>query len=167
MQASPPWMLTGWLYCPWVLLDSNFYTDSIGDKPVKMLDSNKAQWAQDEDQEKLGPSDGSAHNLKYPFIEEFSELLRKVSTDVMKHQLMTRRQQLLAESIWEAENYGGSESKCIKHLKEIYGPKWYEVTSVAKHMDGPRGYYEYVLILDHQRQWNIPQEKAKLQPTHV
>jgi hypothetical protein len=152
-------VLTGWLYCPWILLDSNFYTDSIGDKPVKMLETNKAHGTQNEDQEKLCPGDGPAHDLKYPFIEEFSELLRKVSTDVLKSQLMTHRQRLLAESLWAAENYGGSEAKCIKHLKEIYGAKWYEVTSVLKHMDGPRGYYEYVLILDHQQQWNKAQKE--------
>jgi len=127
-----------------------------------MLKANEAQGSEDQDQEKLGPGDGTPHEIKYPFIEEFSELLQKVSTDVIKNQLMTHQQRLLAEAMWEAANYGGSEAKCAKHLKEIYGPKWYEITSTAKHMESIREYYEYVLILDHQRQWNAAREKAKL-----
>jgi hypothetical protein len=119
-----------------------------------MLQTDKSQRPQDEDQEKFCPGDGPAHDVQYPFIEEFSELLQKVSTDVMKNRLMTHQQRLLAESMWEAANYGGSEAKCAKHLKEIYGPKWYEITSTAKHMESVREYYEYVLILDHQNQWN-------------
>ena len=127
-----------------------------------MLKPDKANGSEDQDQEQLSPSDGALHEMKYPFIEEFSELLQKVSTDAMKNQLMTYQQRLLAESIWAAENYGGSESKCAKHLKEIYGPKWYEITNVSKHMDDIKEYYKYVLILDHQRQWNEAREKAKL-----
>ena len=127
-----------------------------------MLKPDKANGSEDQDQEQLSPSDGASHEMKYPFIEEFSELLQKVSTDAMKNQLMTYQQRLLAESIWAAENYGGSESNCAKHLKEIYGPRWYEITSVAKHMDDIKEYYKYVLILDHQRQWNEAREKAKL-----
>ena len=129
-----------------------------------MLKANEAQGSQNQDQEQLSPSHLScgSHEMKYPFIEEFSELLQKVSTDAMKNQLMTYQQRLLAESIWAAENYGGSESKCAKHLKEIYGPKWYEITNVSKHMDDIKEYYKYVLILDHQRQWNEAREKAKL-----
>lgn len=75
---------------------------------------------------------------------------------------MTRQQRLMAEAIWAAKNYGGSEANCAKHLKEIYGPRWYKVTSIQEHMEPVRTYYEYVLILEHQNQWNKRQELAKL-----
>jgi hypothetical protein len=145
-----------------VLLDFDFYTDSIGDKPVKMLETNEPQRSQDEDQEKFCPGDGPAHDVQYPFIEEFSELLQKVSTDVLKFKLMTYQQRQLAEAMWAAANYGGSEAKCAKHLKDIYGSKWYEMTSIADHMEDIRPYCEYVLILDHQKQWKDSEKLAKL-----
>ena len=131
-----------------------------------MLKAHESQRTQDEDQEQLGPSDSATHEMEYPFIAEFSELLRKVSTDVLKSRLLTYQQRLLAESIWAAENYGGSEAKCAKHLKEIYGPKWYEMTSISSHMDDVRDYYELVLILDHQEQWKAQKKLAKLSETN-
>lgn len=144
-----------------LLLDFDFYTDSIGDKPVQMLSTHPPQGTQDDDQEQLSPRHGS-HCTQYPFIEEFSELLQKVSIDVLKFQLMTYQQRLLAESFWAAENFGGSEAKCAKHLKEIYGPKWYEITSISDHMESIRPYCEYVLILEHQKQWKESKKLARL-----
>lgn len=131
-----------------------------------MLQTDEPQRSQDEDQQQFCPGDGATHEMQYPFIAEFSELLRKVSTDVLKSRLLTYQQRLLAESIWAAENYGGSEAKCAKHLKEIYGPKWYELTSVSSHMDDVREYYELVLILDHQEQWKDYKKLAKLSKTN-
>ena len=82
--------------------------------------------------------------------------------NTLKYTLMTYQQRLMANAMWEAQNYGGSEAKCKAHLKELYGPKWYQVTSISDHMENPRPYYEYVLILEHQKQWDNAGEKAKL-----
>lgn len=127
-----------------------------------MLDSDNGTRPQDQDQDQLCPSNGSSHDNKYPFIQEFSEFIATVSTEALKTKLMTPQQVQLAKAVWEAENYGGSEAKCVARLKEIYGPKWREVTSVKEHMTPIRDYYEYVLILDHQRQWEQRKKLAKL-----
>ena len=76
--------------------------------------------------------------------------------------LLTYQQKLFAKSLWEAENYGGSEEKCEKRLKELYGDKWYEVVDFDDHMTDIREYYEYVLRLDHRQQWNKYQKSAKI-----
>ena len=127
-----------------------------------MLDTSEGNGGEDEDQEQLRPCDLSLHNEKYPFIEEFSEFIANVSTESLEKVLMTPQQRQLAKAVWEAENYGGSESKCAARLKEIYGPKWREFTSIRHHMSPLRDYYEYVLILDHQKQWEQSKKLAKL-----
>lgn len=127
-----------------------------------MLDSDNGTRPQDQDQEQLCPCDGSSHDNKYPFIQEFSEFIASVSTESLKTKLMTPQQVQLAKAVWEAENYGGSEAKCVARLKEIYGHNWRQVTSVKDHMAPIRDYYEYVLILDHQRQWEQRKKLAKL-----
>lgn len=71
----------------------------------------------------------------------------------------------MAHALWEAQNYGGSKDKCIKHLKEIYGPRWHEVTTLDQHMEDPRPYYEFVLLIEHQRQWDERKKLAKLRRT--
>lgn len=147
---------------PMVLLQFYFYTDSIGDKPIKMLDSTKDQRAQDENQEQLGPGKFFAHDDNYPFLQEFSEFIATVSTKSLKSKLMTHHQRIMANAFWEANNYGGSEAKCVKRLTELYGPQWRKITSIAEHMDAPREYCEYVLILDHQRQWEHRKKFAML-----
>ena len=76
---------------------------------------------------------------------------------------MTFQQRLFAKALWEAENYGGSISKCKAHLKEIYGDFWYQHTSVEDHFTDEREYCEYVLKLDHLKQWDNKQKLAKLQ----
>ncbi len=128
-----------------------------------MLATNEGSGNQDKNQQQLGISDGAAHGQRYPFIEEFSEFLSSVSTQALKYKLMTYQQRLFAKALWEAENYGGSRSKCEAHLKEIYGKNWRSVTRIEDHMAPERDYCEYVLILEHQRQWNDAQEKAKMQ----
>lgn len=138
---------------PIALLNFYFYSDSIGDKPVQILDSPDTQRAEDQNQQELSVSDRPAHKNKYPFIEEFSEFIASVSTDSLKYKLMTQQQRTLAEAFWAAENYGGDVKKCEKRLEEIYGKEWRTVTNLSDHMAEKREYYEYVLILDHQRQW--------------
>jgi hypothetical protein len=76
---------------------------------------------------------------------------------------MTYQQRLFAKALWEAENFGGSRSKCEARLKEIYGFNWKSITRVEDHMTPEREYCEYVLILEHQKQWNDAQENVKLQ----
>ena len=127
-----------------------------------MLGTRNGDGEQDEDQDQLGPSQVFFHEERYPFITEFSEFIASVSTESLKNKLMTPQQCQLAKAVWEAENYGGSEAKCAARLKEIYGPNWREVTSIKEHMKPIRDYYEYVLILDHQRQWEQSKKLAKL-----
>ena len=130
---------------------------------MQFLDTNNGCGHQDQDQEQLSVGDGSAHGEKYPFIEEFSDFIASVSTSSLKFKLMTFQQRLFAKALWEAENYGGSISKCKAHLKEIYGDFWYQLTSVEDHFTDEREYCEYVLKLDHLKQWDNQQKLAKLQ----
>lgn len=127
-----------------------------------MLDSNDGGRGQDQNQDQLRPRNRPGHSEKYPFIDEFSEFIAGVSTESLENFLMTPQQKQLAKAVWEAENYGGSEAKCAVRLKEIYGPQWRQVTSIKQHMAPIRDYYEYVLILDHQRQWEQSKKLAKL-----
>lgn len=152
----------GCFWAPNLLLQFNFYTDSIGDKPVQFLNTDKAHRNQNDDQKELCVGDGTTHDAKYPFIDEFSEFLRTVSTSALKNKLMTYQQRLLAKAMWEAENYGGSISKCKERLKELYGPNWPELVNFDDHFTPERDYCEYVLILDHIRQWNQHEKVAKL-----
>jgi len=147
---------------PIVLLKFYFYTDSIGDKPVQMLNPDPAHGSKDQNQNQLCISESASHGQKYPYIDEFSEFLASVSTKALKYQLMTYQQRLMAKALWEATNYGGSKEKCIEHLTKIYGPRWSQVTTLEEHMEEERAYCEYVLILDHMRQWDKHQKLATL-----
>jgi len=147
---------------PIVLLHFYFYTDSIGDESVQMLNSDNAQGAKNQNQQELSIGDRPLHGNEYPFIKEFSEFLASVPTKALKHVLMTYQQRLTAKTFWEAENYGGSKEKCIKQLTEIYGPNWRSITRLEDHMEEERVYCEYVLILDHMKQWDKHQKLAKL-----
>ena len=138
---------------PIALLHFYFYSDSIGDKPVQILSSPDTQRAEDQNQQELSICDRPTHKDKYPFIEEFSEFISSVSIESLKYKLMTQQQRSIAEAFWAAENYGGDSRKCEKRLEEIYGKDWYTVTKLSDHMAELREYYEYVLILEHQRQW--------------
>ena len=128
-----------------------------------MLNTSEGDGSQQDDQEKLRVRQWSFHGQQHPFIEEFSEFLSSVSTQALKYKLMTYQQRQFAKALWEAENYGGSKAKCEARLKEIYGFNWKSITKVEDHMAPEREYCEYVLILEHQKQWNDAQEKAKLQ----
>ena len=147
---------------PIVLLKFYFYTDSIGDKPVQMLNPDPAHGSKDQNQNQLCISESASHGQKYPYIDEFSEFLASVSTKSLKYQLMTYQQRLMAKALWEATNYGGSKEKCIDHLTKIYGPRWSQVTTLEEHMEEERVYCEYVLILDHMKQWDKHQKLATL-----
>lgn len=138
---------------PIALLYFYFYSDSIGDKPVQILDTPKAQGSKNQNEQELCVSDRTTHQKKYPFIEEFSEFLSNVPTQSLKYKLLTYQQRLMAEAMWAAENFGGDQNKCMKWLEEVYGRNWRQVTKFSDHMADVREYYEYVLILDHQRQW--------------
>lgn len=127
-----------------------------------MLNACPTQGDNDQKSQEFGVGNRPAHDDKYPYIEEFSDFIATVSTKALKHQLMTYQQRLLAKSLWEAENFGGSKEKCIEHLTKIYGPRWREVTSFEEHMEEERVYCEYVLILDHMKQWDKHEKLATL-----
>jgi hypothetical protein len=151
---------------PMTLFKTYFYTDSIRDKPVQMLNSNVSNRAENDDQDQFSPCQSFTHDGKYPFIHEFSEFISGVSMKALKYQLMTHPQRILAQALWEANNYGGSKEKCIKHLKEIYGPSWHKMTTIKDHMEDFRPYCEFVLLLEHRKQWDERKKLAKLQQTH-
>lgn len=123
----------------------NFYSDSIVNKPVEMLESNEAEGSQDQDQAQLSPSDRPFHGSFSPFKEEFSELLSKVSTKVLRSELMTHQQRMIARALWQACNYGGR-------------PK----PGDLKNMEPERKYCEWVLQIDHEQQWKKAQKSVKL-----
>ena len=123
----------------------NFYSDSIVNKPVEMLESNDAEGSQGQDQEQLSPSDRPFHGSFSPFKEEFSELLSKVSTKVLRSELMTHQQRMIARALWQACNYGGR-------------PK----PGDLKNMEPERKYCEWVLQIDHEQQWKNAQKSVKL-----
>ena len=99
-----------------------------------MLDTNNTDWQESKDQQQLSVSNRTAHDKQYPFLSEFSELVAKLSIEDLL-ELTTHQQKQFAKALWEACNYGGSRIKCEKRLKEIYGSKWYQLTSIDEHMD--------------------------------
>jgi hypothetical protein len=127
-----------------------------------MLNSSENERAENDYQDQLSPCQIFFHDEKYPFIHEFSEFISSVSMGALKYQLMTHQQRIMAQALWEANNYGGSKEKCIKHLKEIYGPVWHKVTTIKDHMEDFRPYCEFVLLMEHQRQWDEREKLAKL-----
>lgn len=127
-----------------------------------MLNACPTQGDNDQKSQEFGVGNRPAHDDKYPYIEEFSDFIATVSTKALKYQLMTYQQRLMAKALWEAENFGGSKEKCIEHLTKIYGPRWREVTPFEEHMEEERVYCEYVLILDHMKQWDKHEKLATL-----
>ena len=110
-----------------------------------MLDPDDAKGAENQDQQKLCNGDRSFHVDECTDMDEFSQLLSKVSTDVLWKVLMTSQQRLMAKALWEACNYGGR-------------PK----PGDLKHMEKKREYAEWVLKINHRQQWNKPQKTVKL-----
>jgi hypothetical protein len=110
-----------------------------------MLNSNEAQWAQDQDQEKFCPGNGSAHDEKCMDMDEFNQLLAKVSTKVLWFELMTYQQRLNTVALWEACNYGGRPTP-----------------GDLKHMEPKRDYAEWILRMEHRKQWKNVKKSVKL-----
>jgi hypothetical protein len=110
-----------------------------------MLDPDDAKGAEDQDQQEFCNCDRTLHVDACTDMDEFSQLLSKVSTDVLWKVLMTYQQRLIAKALWEACNYGGR-------------PK----PGDFKHMGKKREYAEWVLKMDHRQQWNKSQKPVKL-----
>ena len=101
-----------------------------------MLSPDKAQRSQDQDEQKLSVSDVAAHDEDCPYMDEFNQLLAKVSTKVLWFELMTYQQRLSATALWEACNYGGKPTP-----------------GDLRHMEPKRDYAEWILRMEHQKQW--------------
>lgn len=97
---------------------------------------------QSNDQDQLSVSNGAFHEYS-PFTEDFNELLKAMSTKTMLS-LMSTQQKNFAKSLWEASNFGGR-------------PK----PGNMKYLEDKRDYYELVLMMDHQRQWEEKQRYCK------
>jgi len=97
---------------------------------------------QGNDKDQLSVGDGAFHEYS-PFTEDFNELLKAMSTKTMLS-LMSTQQKNFAKSLWEASNFGGR-------------PK----PGVMKYLEAKRDYYELVLMMDHQRQWEEKQRYCK------
>lgn len=97
---------------------------------------------QGNDQDQLSVGKRSFHNQS-PFTEDFQDLLKMMSTKTMLS-LMSTQQKHLAKALWEAENFGGKPLP--GQLSQVYPI---------------RDYYELVLMMDHQRQWEEKQRYCK------
>ena len=107
---------------------------------------------ENKEQNELGVGNRTAHGTKYPFLQEFSELMHSLSITEIEA-LLTQAQKRMATHLWEAENYGGSIDKAKKRLEELYGTQWFKVTSFKEHFAPLKEYYISILIADHKRQW--------------
>ena len=102
------------------------------------MNANKASGQNNGNQEEFGPGNRTTHNKnKSPYAKEFSKLLKKVPEKLLFEELSPPRQRQLAQSLWEACNYGG-------HPKP----------GQFKDMEPKREYLEWVLRMDHQDQWD-------------
>lgn len=99
-----------------------------------MGDQLEAADGQQGNQDQLSVSNGATHSCS-PFTEDFKDLLKAMSTKTMLS-LMSTQQKNFANSLWEASNFGGR-------------PK----PGDYKELEPKRDYYELVLMMDHQRQW--------------
>lgn len=146
---------------PIVLLNFYFYTDSICDESAQILETENPSRNQDQQQKQLGISNRPAHESDYPFIQEFSDLIQDLSSKELES-LLTNQQRNLAKAFWEAENYGGCREKCKKRLAEIYGRNWMKEVKFRDHFRSIDEYYRYVLLVEHQRQWDNYRNLAML-----
>ena len=110
-----------------------------------MLSTDDAKGAENQDQQKLCNGDWPSHVDTCTDMDEFSQLLSKVSSDVLWKVLMTSQQRLIAKALWEACNYGGRPNP-----------------GDFKYMEKKREYAEWVLKIDHRQQWNKSQKTVKL-----
>jgi len=110
-----------------------------------MLSPDEAQGPEDQHQQKFSDCDRPFHDDSCPDMEEFSQLLSKVSTNVLLYTLMTYQQRLIARSFWAACNSGGNP-----------------FTGDPDDMEDIRKYYEWILRIDHRNQWKNRKKFAKL-----
>jgi hypothetical protein len=127
-----------------LLLNVDFYTDFIRNKPVKFLDSKSPSNQEENQQNQLCPGNGSFHGVCSD-MDEFSELLTRVPTKVLWDQLMTRPQQNQA---WQLCNPGGS-------VVPARGASSDELRSL-------RPFMEQVIKEDHVKQWEEAAKQGKL-----
>ena len=78
-----------------------------------MLDSDISKGNKKQNKKKLCPSNRTLHDTQYPFLQEFSELIAKVSIELLETRLITNQQRKFATELWEAENFGGSKETII------------------------------------------------------
>lgn len=110
-----------------------------------MLSTDDTQRSQEKDEKQLGVSDGSFEHVDDDTdMEEFSRLLARVPTDVLWNNLMTHQQRLMATAAWQAANWGG------------------KTPPPGEKADPKRQYAEWVLRIDHDRQWEEARKKGKL-----
>ena len=122
----------------------NLYSDSICYKSVQLLNTNRASGQQDQSKEQLSPGDGSFHGVCSD-MEEFSELLSRVSTSVLWFQLMTQPQRVQTRSLWREEN-----------------PKPAIAPAVPEELLQLRPYMEQLIKEDHIKQWKRAARQGKL-----
>ena len=97
-------------------------------------DSNGTQC---NNQDKFGPSDRTfEHKFSSPHMEEFSRFLKTVPEKILREELTTYQQRMIAQSLWEACNYKGKPTP-----------------GQFKDVEPKRNYLEWVLRIDHERQW--------------
>ena len=128
---------------------------------MQMDSSEETDGDKNAEQKQLSVSNGAAHETKYPFLQEFSDLIHSLSIKEIEA-LLTHSQRRMAHSLWEAENYGGSIDKAKKRLEEIYGVHWFKVTNFKEHFTLLKDYYTSMLIADHKRQWDERIKKTQI-----
>lgn len=101
------------------------------------MNSQDSQRTQDQNQDEFSPSDGTfKHKFCSPHMEEFSKFLKTVPEKVLRDELTTYQQRMVAQSLWEACNYKGKPTP-----------------GQFKDVEPKRNYLEWVLRIDHERQW--------------
>ena len=87
--------------------------------------------------DQFSPGNSSTHRKSCaPDSEEFSKLLKSLPEELLFGELSTHQERQLAQSLWEACNYGGK-------------PK----PGNFKDMEPKRNYLEWVLRIEHEKQW--------------
>ena len=127
-----------------------------------MLNPDITNGNKKQNEKKLCPSNRTLHDTQYPFLQEFSELIAKVSIKLLETRLITSQQKKFATELWEAENFGGSKEKCKKRMQDIHGNNWKEITTIKNEMNDIRHYYELVLLIDHREQWDVFKKSANI-----
>ncbi len=124
---------------------------------MQISNSQISKGHKNQNQQQLSISNGATHDKNYPFLNDISQLLHDMSTaELLK--VCSLQENLLAKSLWEAENYSGSIETCKKRLTEIYGEKWSDHVNLKDHFRSIRYYYIWVLLISHRQQWDYFQK---------